>query len=406
MYISPPSIIPENDDARLEKLAEYRILDTYPEEMFDNIAQLAKQIFDTPSAFISFVDRERVFFKSNLSTLPTNVVPRKHSLCSLAILQDDVLVFTDTHDVPELLNIPYVSSEGGIRFYAGAPLYTPEGFNMGTICVTDSVVHTTTQQQLEMLKSLAKIVVDKLENRLRYRKSIESQIDLMNFAMHEIKNPLASIGLANEILMKDISTSPRMTTMIKSSVKIIQSKLSDLLANSELEEKELTLFIEDVNLKDLLKTVLSNFDLQAKRKGQRMELKYNVMLPDIQGDKSKLSDIIHNLVSNAIKYSYNDTIIKVAAVQEGENVKITVSDQGQGLNQDDGERLFTKFAKLSSKPTGKETSNGLGLSITKSFVELHHGSITAKSDGKEKGTSFIVTLPIMHFKTKPQEQYS
>lgn len=401
MYIKPSSIIPENDDARLEKLAEYRILDTYPEEMFDNIAQLAKQIFDTPSAFISFVDKDRVFFKSNLSSLNASEVPRKDSLCSLAILQDDVLMFTDTHEIPELLDSPYVSTEGGIRFYAGAPLYTPEGFNMGTICVTDSVPRLTTPEQLQMLKSLSKIVIDKLENRLRYRKSIESQIDLMNFALHEIKNPLASISLANDILVKDISTSERMTGMIKSSLKIIQARLSDLLSNSELEEKELTLFIEEVNLKDMLKTVLSNFDLQAKRKGQRMELKYNVMLPDIQADKAKLSDIIHNLVSNSIKYSFNDTIIKVAAVHEGDNVKITVTDQGQGLSKADEEKLFTKFAKLSSKPTGKETSNGLGLSITKSFVELHHGTITARSEGKDKGTSFIVTLPIKHFNSQP-----
>ena len=75
---------------------------------------------------------------------------------------------------------------------------------------------------------------------------------------------------------------------------------------------------------------------------------------------------------------------------------IEVKDEGQGLNFDDIQKLFTKFAKLSSKPTGKETSNGLGLSITKSFVELHRGNIYAMSPGKDKGTTFIVSIPLKY----------
>ncbi|RYD85113.1 MAG: ATP-binding protein, partial [Sphingobacteriales bacterium] len=96
--------------------------------------------------------------------------------------------------------------------------------------------------------------------------------------------------------------------------------------------------------------------------------------------------------------SYHGSTIKVSAREAGNYVHIEVKDEGQGLNFNDMQKLFTKFAKLSSKPTGKETSHGLGLSISKSFVELHRGNIYAMSPGKDKGTTFIVSLP---FKYKP-----
>ena len=110
---------------------------------------------------------------------------------------------------------------------------------------------------------------------------------------------------------------------------------------------------------------------------------------------------MHNLLSNAIKYSYHNTTIKVTAREAGNYVHIEVKDEGQGLNFSDMQKLFTKFAKLSSTPTGKETSNGLGLSISKSFIELHNGNIYAMSPGKDKGTTFIVSIP---FKFKKAEE--
>ena len=105
---------------------------------------------------------------------------------------------------------------------------------------------------------------------------------------------------------------------------------------------------------------------------------------------------MHNLLSNAIKYSYSNSTIKIIAKKIDDFVEIEFKDQGQGLNDEDAEKLFKKFAKLSSKPTGRESSNGLGLSICKSLVELHRGQIFAKSPGKELGTSFFISLPIIY----------
>lgn len=396
MIMSTLNLIPENDVQRLEKLHDYQILDTHSEDTFDNIALMASQIFNTPSAFISFVDEHRVFLKSNLSTLPVNELKREHSICSRTILCDVVTVYNDTHEHADLLTSPYVSADEGIRFYAGAPLKSPEGLNMGTICVVDSVPREVTQSQLDMLKTLSKIIIDKLENKLRYRKNMEAQINLMNIALHEIKNPLASINLANDILRKVESKREQMTDLIKSSVVRIQTKLADLLKQSEQEETQLVLSIEEVNPRELFKRVINNFELLAQRKKQVLQLELDENLPNIYVDRAKISDVLHNLVSNAIKYSYHGSVIRILAIVINNHVQIEIKDEGQGLNEDDVSKLFTKFAKLSSKPTGKETSNGLGLSITKSFVELHNGTIHAKSPGKDQGTSFIISLPVKY----------
>lgn len=390
-------IIPKNDRERLEKLREYRIVDTHSEDTFDKLALMASQIFATKAAYISFVEEDRVFFKSNLSPYPVNEVPRTDSLCSLAVLHDGVTVYNDTHKHPELMGMPIVNGKSAIRFYAAAPLKSPEGYNVGALCVVDyNAKEKPTETQEEMLRTLASIVIDKLENRLRYRKSIESQINLMNIALHEIKNPLASIKLANEIITKNPASTERMTDNIKSAVVNIQKKLGDYLAHSEMEERDELLTIEDVDLRDMFNRLVNNFELLAGRKKQTIELHVDDNMPLIEADREKLLDVLHNLLSNAIKYSYQNTVIKVSAREAGNYVHIEVRDQGQGLTFQDIQKLFTKFAKLSSKPTGRETSNGLGLSITKSFVELHRGNIYAMSPGKEKGTTFIVSLPFKH----------
>ncbi|MGV3459330.1 MAG: GAF domain-containing sensor histidine kinase [Flavobacterium sp.] len=392
-YRNLVSLIPDNDAERLEKLYEYRILDTHSEDTFDKLALMAAQVFNTPSAFIVFIDKERVFLKSNLSELPLTEVDRKHSLASLCILLNEPVVINDTTKEEYLITNPIIALEGGVRFFAGAPLTSPEGFNVGVICVAGNKPQEATKKQLDMLKTLSKIVIDKLENRLRYRKTVESHINMMNIALHEIKNPLASINLANDIMVKDNSTTERMTDMIKSAVSRMQNKLGELLKHAEQDGAEVKLNVEDIDLKKMFDRLVTNFELLAQRKNQTIILDCEEELPPLRADWTKISDVLHNLVSNALKYSYPNSTITIICREDDGEVYIEVKDEGQGLSAEDMEKMFTKFGKLSAKPTGRETSNGLGLSITKSLVELHNGTIMAVSDGKDKGTSFIVRLP-------------
>lgn len=395
---APSFIVPDNDTKRLEKLYEYQILDTHQEDTFDKIALLASQIFETPFAFISFVDRDKVFLKANISHFDGNVLPRYKSPCSLAILDESFTVFYDTLENDNFKDNPLIHNEGGIRFYASAPLRTPEGYLLGTVCVADTKPHEKPicPKKLEMLKSLSEIVINKLESRLRYKNLLKAQNELMHITLHEIKNPLASINLANDVALKDTSRLPDMNLMIKQSVKRIQNKLHDLLEYSEQEEVQEKLNIEETDLREIFDSLYKSFQLQASRKRQAIIIDCEDYLPKVYIDRKKISDVFHNLLSNGIKYSYFDSTISIIARREKNTIEIEFKDDGQGLDKSDMEQLFKKFAKLSAKPTGKETSNGLGLSICKSFIEMHHGKIYAVSEGKNKGSSFVVTLPMIY----------
>lgn len=397
-YCKPASIIPHNDNERLKKLHGYEILYTPPEEAFDKIAKLAAQIFGTPGAFITFVDKDKVFFKSNVSLLEGNVVERKDSLCSLAILEDNLTMFNDTHQIPDLLESPHVSAPGGIRFYAGSPLKTSEGHQLGTLCVTDSVPRKATQEQLNMLRTLSSVVVDQLELRLAARKAIRVQTDLMNITVHDLKGPVSNISLLTDLLVKRIPGNEDVN-VIAGKMKIasgdIMGRLDSLLNLSEIENGDIKVNIEPVDLTDIIHQVIKNFELQAKQKSQTIKTERTTPSPLlVSADSSRIQEVLENLLSNAIKYSYPDSEITIVLAWEGKNGLVEIRDQGQGLNEDDMNKLFRKFTKLSSFPTGKERSNGLGLSIVKTLVELQNGKVWAKSEGKGKGTSFFVSLPL------------
>lgn len=388
----------KNDSLRLEKLYEYEILDTHPEDTFDKIAILASQVFDTPNAFITFVDKDRVFFKSNISNFIEDVSPIEKNPFSLSTMKDDFTIYYDTFDDHFLRDSPLVRCSGGIRFYAAAPLKTPEGFLIGTICVADSVPRNNniTSRQVEMLKSLADVIVNNLESRLRYNNLLKVQDELMNITLHEIKNPLATISIASDIWRKDPVKTEKMALMIKQGVTKITNKLNDVLEHSEKKERKPKLSIQDVDLQNVFNSLLKNFELQAKRKNQKITILCIENLPKIPADKKKICDVFHNLLSNALKYSHKNTTITILAKSNNDSVEVEFRDQGLGLDVKDMENLFKKFAKLSARPTGKETSTGLGLFICKSFVEMHNGSIYAESKGRNCGSSFFVRLPLVH----------
>lgn len=396
-YRKPASIIPANDEERLKKLYGYEILDTPQEEAFDKIAKLAAQIFGTPSAFISFVDKERVFFKSNISTLAGNEVHRNDSLCSLAILRDQLTLFCDTYQIPDLMESPHVSCEGGIRFYAGAPLKTTEGHQLGTVCVTDSVPRQANQEQMKMLETLASVVVDQLELRMAARKAVRVQNDLMNITIHDLKSPVSNISLMSDLLLKRVAPEGAVAGLVKKvkvCVEDITQRLDSLLNLSQVENGAIKLRLEKTDVVEILRLVKRNFDLLARQKGQRILL---ADLPAVEAkvDQSRMQEVFENLLSNAIKYSYPGTEIFMAAKQEEDRLVVEFRDQGQGLSEADMEKIFTKFTRLSAVPTGKEGSNGLGLSIVKTLVELHKGQVWASSDGKDKGASFFISIPVL-----------
>jgi GAF domain-containing protein len=156
--------LPPREAARLEALRQYRILDTAPEQAYDDITSLAAFICGTPIALISLVDADRQWFKSRvgLDALETS---RDASFCAHAILGDQMLVVNDTHQDERVRDNPLVTGPPHIRFYAGVPLRTPDHAQVGSLCVIDHEPRELTEVQTRSLEALARQVVLQLELR-------------------------------------------------------------------------------------------------------------------------------------------------------------------------------------------------------------------------------------------------
>jgi GAF domain-containing protein len=142
------------------------VLDTTPEEAFDNITQLTAKIFKAPISFIALVDERREWFKSRVGLEPGEY-PRVHAFCEYTMRADATLVVPDATQDERFRDNPLVTGEPGIRFYCGVPLRTPERHALGTLCLIDRVPRTMSAEQIELMERLGRQVEIELELRRR-----------------------------------------------------------------------------------------------------------------------------------------------------------------------------------------------------------------------------------------------
>lgn len=162
------------EEARLEAVRRYDILDTPPDGAFDRVTALAARFFSVPIAIVSIVDHDRVWFKSHHG-IDVQEIGRAPGLCASAVLQDAPWIVNDAAVDPRTLDNPLVAGELGLRFYAGVPLKVRGGWNLGTLNVIDVEPRELTAEELDTLEDLASIVVDELELRLASREALETR---------------------------------------------------------------------------------------------------------------------------------------------------------------------------------------------------------------------------------------
>lgn len=216
--------LPPDELARLEALARYQILDTMPEEAFDRITRLAARVLDVPVAIVNFVAEDRQWGKACYG-LQDSEAPREDSFCAWAILSEDVTVVPNAKADERFAHNPMVLGAPHVHLYAGAPLVTPDGFSVGTLCVTDDRPHAFGAREQEILRELAALVVDEMELRLG-RLELEREARANQHMMHTLRKTTAyaeTLIAVNTLLELDLE--PR--EMTRRVVELV-SRVSDV----------------------------------------------------------------------------------------------------------------------------------------------------------------------------------
>lgn len=196
MTFGQPEDVGEVESARLAAVARYDILDTPPDGAFDRIAALAASLFDVPMATVSIVDADRIWFKAAHGLQGVTQIGRDPGLCASAILQDGPYLVSDAWNDPRAADNPLVQGEANIRFYAGAPITTPDGFRLGTVNVLDTMPRRTSDSELRWLQELASVVADLLGLRLsalttlRRERALREQAERDRWAIEQYASTL------------------------------------------------------------------------------------------------------------------------------------------------------------------------------------------------------------------------
>jgi signal transduction histidine kinase len=222
--------------------------------------------------------------------------------------------------------------------------------------------------------------------------------DILSTVAHDLRNPLGVILGRAEMLKSMLPSGPEMENLvaqidhISNAAQNLSDMVTDLLTDAMADAMDIKIRKEKVNVAALTAEQCETNQPLATKKNQMLLFSAPEQL-NASCDADRLRQAIDNLVSNAIKYSPRDSAIRVSVTEQAEDVVISVADEGPGLSPQDMTRLFERFQRLSAKPTGGESSTGLGLSIVKRIVNLHGGSVTAESSGPGAGTTFSMRLP-------------
>ena len=400
------------EQERLAALRRLQILDTMTEKDYDDITFLASRICQTPISLISFVDEDRQWFKSHLG-VDLRESAREFSICDRAIAtvtatgERKPFIIPDLRRDERFSSNPFVVSEPRIVFYAGVPLVSSDGFGLGTVCVIDTRERELTGEQIEALGRLADQVMNLLEMRMQnhelqdLRLRLEARnTDLEQFAMvvaHDIKSPLASVLLANEMLRADFNEAlgpegAKFTRVIQNAADRIGNLVDGILeyykqGSDHLEE-------QSHSLQEILDSITST---------QISTKPYKVNLPQVNSricmNRTQLEQVFLNLISNSIRY--NDSAvaeIDISFREDAFNYYFTLRDNGIGIAAENHNRIFNLFQTISKNDRFGVKSNGIGLPTVKKIIESHGGAIRVDS---EPGKGSVFTFSILKAQAIP-----
>lgn len=237
-----------------------------------------------------------------------------------------------------------------------------------------------------------------LRTLLKQKKLSEIKSDFINNMTHEFKTPLATISLAVDALKNEkVKESPEktqyFTNIIKEENKRMNKQVETILQAALLDKQEVQLNLKKLAAHDLITSALNNITLQVEEKGGKLDAQFSADKDLILADEVHFTNLINNLLDNAVKYSKDNLQIKLTTSNTANSIRIKIEDNGIGMNKETVNRIFEKFYRAHTGNIHNVKGFGLGLSYVKTMVDAHHGTIKAESV-LGKGSTFIINIPL------------
>jgi len=234
---------------------------------------------------------------------------------------------------------------------------------------------------------------------LRQKKLSEIKNDFINNMTHEFKTPLATISLAvdamrNEKVVQDREKSAYFSSIIKEENRRMNKQVETILQAALIDRQELQLKLQPLHLNEIIKNVLENFKLQLDEIQAKVIMQMQEGYDLAEADEVHFTNLISNLIDNAIKYSQEKLVIRIQTHRSGKHLVIRIEDNGIGMAKETQRRIFEKFYRAHTGNLHNVKGFGLGLSYVKSVIDAHHGRIKVDST-VGKGTVFILEIPLI-----------
>ncbi|MDC0711086.1 GAF domain-containing sensor histidine kinase [Stigmatella sp. ncwal1] len=406
--------LPRNEEARLEALASHGILDTPPEQGFDDLTRLASQLCGTPVALVSLLDQGRQWFKARVGVDATET-PRDFAFCAHAILQDELFVVPDAHLDERFQDNPLVVGEPHVRFYAGTPLKTVSGHNLGTLCVIDHVPRELKPEQAEALRLLGRQVESQLQLRLHAqeltRREAESRSqrdalarmqrhkdELLQLVARDLQAPLGAIQTHAALMQvrPQIPDDARGAARdIRETVEGVQRLVSNLLEASR-DDSPLVPRLTEFDFTALMAEVARDFSMRTH--GTHRQFTHGIRVTErlVTADRDLLRRAVENLLDNSFRFTAlgSGKVALEATQPELGLLEVRIRDEGPGIPSNARAHVFeTQLPEGVPSAARARASNSLGLAFSRRAIEAHGGWIWVE-DNQPKGTLFCVRIPV------------
>jgi signal transduction histidine kinase len=403
--------MPDNETDRLAALYELDILDSPAEQDFDDIVKLASNVCGSPMSLVSLLDADRQWFKARVGTDLTGT-DRDISFCAHAVLGRDLLVVPDATKDARFADNPLVVQDGGIRFYAGAPLVTTDGYALGALCVIDREPRRLEIEQLQALRALARQVTSQIELRrhaialasttARLQELERRKDDMTHLVGGDLRTPLRLMSAYLDKLggtgYHDAELADLVGRSVSGHIRGFLDLMHHLTSMAEAGFGSESLHMRQIDLTRMTRRAVEAVrPIAATKQIWILNQDEGPHLPII-ADPVRLEQVLTHLLFAAVNYTPEGGRVRVGTeIESGPTVRLDDMDLPDGLRPELFPHLFYGAIANPTNVPGPDR----GLAVAKKILDAHHATV-ALSDRPGDGTSLHVVFPFAE--TSPEKQ--